>query len=373
MNLTPGGSGASRRLAGLAVAAILAADLAALAVRSDDSRNGADLVAGPAPGETVPARPPTSLVPPSSIAPPSTTLPPPPTTTSLPPTTLAPTTVPPPPPAPPASLLGLILFISNRTSPPPQPTSGPVTPGSGGYELWAMAADGSDQRQLTSDGQGNAQPSLAPDGTRVAWVKGDSAVWVMNADGTNAAAVTDSSGIKMSPRWSPDGNRIAYTRVGDEGHDIVIMNADGGDARVLSTSGVDEYSASWSPDGERLAITVSGADPGLLIMDVVSTAHQWIRRDRSGGAAWSPDGSVILFSDGRHLHTVAAEGTGLRQLTSGPGQHLAGAWSRDGRTIAVDYFSQQPGADSQIHIMNADGSGLRNITNAPGDNYEATF
>lgn len=78
----------------------------------------------------------------------------------------------------PASLLGQIVFISNRTSDPPAPTSGPVTPGSGGYELWAMNPDGSDRRQLTSDGAGNAQPSLSPDGTRIAWIVGDSAVSV---------------------------------------------------------------------------------------------------------------------------------------------------------------------------------------------------
>lgn len=270
------------------------------------------------------------------------------------------------------SLLGQILFISNRTSEPPKPTSGPVTPGSQGYELWAMNPDGSDQRPLTSDGAGNAQPSLSPDGTRIAWIVGDSAVWVMNADGSDAAALTDRSGYRMFPRWSPDGSRIAYIRTGDPG-DIVVMNADGSGAQVLSTPAVDEYSASWSPDGSRLAVNVSGADPGLLVMNVATTAQEWIRQGTSSGPAWSPDGSIILFSDGNQLHTIAPDGTGVRQLSSGPGQHLQGAWSRDGRTIAFDYFSQQPGADHEIYLMNADGSRSRNITNAPGDSYEATF
>lgn len=372
MNLTLLRSAAARRIASLAVVAVLAADVAALTMVSDhrtvDNPTGdQDVVAGPIPRPTVLSAPPsTSTSMPVPVAPTS----PPPTRAA--PTTLVPaTTLPVPPPAP-ASLLGQIVFISNRTSDPPEPTSGPVTPGSGGYELWAMNPDGSDQRQLTSDGAGNAQPSLSPDGTRIAWIVGDSAVWVMNADGSDARALTDSSGYRMFPRWSPDGSRIAYIRTGDQ-DDIVIMNADGSAARVLSTPAVEEYSASWSPDGTRLAVNVSGADPGLLVMDVATSTQEWIRQGNSSGPAWSPDGSVILFSDGNQLHTIAPDGTGLRQLSSGPGQHLSGSWSRDGRTIAFDYFAQQPGSSQQIYLMNADGSGSRNITNASADSYEATF
>jgi Tol biopolymer transport system component len=99
-------------------------------------------------------------------------------------------------------------------------------------------------------------------------------------------------------------------------------------------------------------------------MDVATTTQEWIRQGNSSGPAWSPDGAVILFSDGNQLHTIAPDGTGLRQLSSGPGQHLSGSWSRDGRTIAFDYFAQQPGSSQQIYLMNADGSGSRNITNA---------
>jgi TolB protein len=133
------------------------------------------------------------------------------------------------------------------------------------------------------------------------------------------------------PRWSPDGRSIAYVRTGD--HNIVIMNADGSGAQVLFTPAVEEYSARWSPDGTRLAVNISGAEPGLLVMDLGTSSQELIRQGTSSGPAWSPDG----------------------------------------RTIAFDYFSQQPGASEQIYVMNADGSGSRNITSASGDNYEATF
>jgi Tol biopolymer transport system component len=94
--------------------------------------------------------------------------------------------------------------------------------------------------------------------------------------------------------------------------------------------------------------------------------------------AWSPDGTKIAFqrrrgeTDGLGLtgpvdiYVTNADGSGLRQLTiegAGP------AWSPDGSRIA---FASDRNGQSDIYVMNADGSGVARLTSDPaGDSMPA--
>ena len=77
------------------------------------------------------------------------------------------------------------------------------------------------------------------------------------------------------------------------------------------------------------------------------------------GPAWSPDGSRILFgrvdADGSHLYTMAIDGTDVVQLTSGPGNDGEATWSAGGTRILFEH-------DGNISDMNADGSAVRQLT-----------
>jgi hypothetical protein len=64
-------------------------------------------------------------------------------------------------------------------------------------DIFSMAADGSDQRNLTRTPDAyDFYPAWSPDGTRIAFVRdgngvtGPSSVFVMNADGTNLVRLT---------------------------------------------------------------------------------------------------------------------------------------------------------------------------------------
>jgi TolB protein len=271
----------------------------------------------------------------------------------------------------PPSLAGSVLFIANRGSPAEVPTTGPVTPGSGGYNIWVMNADGHEERALTTTSH-DAQPALAPDGVHIAWIVSNNQVWTMTSDGAAQKKVASCPQACGTPRWSPDGTRIAYTAQSGNG-DVVVIDADGAHPRQYKTA-IDAYGVSWSPDGQRLAVNVSGAPDvaGLWVMSVATGVEKRIRTGNTAAPAWSPDGSTILFSDGTNLFTMAPDGTGLKQRTSGGGQYLGGSWSRDGHTLVFDFFPGRAGAHQQVGSMGVDGSNLRALTDGTDDCYEST-
>jgi hypothetical protein len=73
------------------------------------------------------------------------------------------------------------------------------------------------------------------------------------------------------------------------------------------------------------------------------------------------------------IQRVAADGSGLIQLTNSPARDLSPAWSPDGTGIAFasDRDKNPDGTDPRvpfdIYVMNTDGSAQTNLTNSPAD------
>ena len=122
--------------------------------------------------------------------------------------------------------------------------------------------------------------------------------------------------------------RIAYAVVGrfDEafgpiGTQLYAVDPDGSD-RVLLLD-CDVIRPQWSPDGSRLALTI-GLDDG----------------------SWQ-------------VATIAADGSDLRLLTSGPGIHEIPSWSPDGTWLAYDSSDvglDDPTFQATLWRIDADGS-----------------
>jgi hypothetical protein len=86
------------------------------------------------------------------------------------------------------------------------------------------------------------------------------------------------------------------------------------------------------------------------------------------GPVWSPDGTRIAFGSDRDgnskIYVMAADGSGVTNLTNNPGGDYNVVWSPDGTRLA---FQSDRDGNAEVYVMAADGSGTTNLTNNPGD------
>ena len=128
----------------------------------------------------------------------------------------------------------------------------------GRFRLYAVDADGSNERKLIDDGH---KASFSPDGRTIVfesqrqyrdWGK---TVFAMDADGTDERPLARGE----APSFSPDGSRVIF----QAGQSIHVVDADGTDERPLPLSGTDPV---FSPDGRKIAsgwhgkVVVANAD-----------------------------------------------------------------------------------------------------------------
>ncbi|MBU3062937.1 hypothetical protein KO481_15565 [Nocardia sp. NEAU-G5] len=105
-----------------------------------------------------------------------------------------------------------------------------------------MASDGTGQRQLLADSFFNSEPVFTPDGTGIVFTsnrggKNQSEIYAMNADGSHIRPLTsDSTG---HPSFSELGSTIVFTRFTRDsasraGAEVWEMNSDGSNPHRLT-------------------------------------------------------------------------------------------------------------------------------------------
>jgi len=176
------------------------------------------------------------------------------------------------------------------------------------------------------------------------------------------------------------------------GFDLWTMGpADGSGARIYaSSSRGNAQGAAWSPDGRFVAYTSSKEGPtgngGFGGVSDLHVAKSDLSEDRviaqglvglRSDPSWSPDGRTLVFRlmsypDGERpflegdLWTIAADGSGLRQLTALPGDENLPAFVPGGGRVSFLYGrrSLEDGArePSEVFSVAADGSDLTRMT-----------
>jgi len=254
------------------------------------------------------------------------------------------------------------------------------------HQIYVMDPDGSHVQPLTEKPPGtisyNAFAAWSPDRQKIAFNStrdstrdGDFEIYVMAADGSDVQRLTRHRGLDGYPVWSPDGNQIAFVRDTDPPATgplpswprrprIYVMGSDGSNVQRLTEFETGGYT-SWSPDGERIAF--EGNFDGIweiYVMhldgsNVQRITHTPVRDAGSFAPEWSPDGQKIVFDSTRdgnfEVYVIDADGSNVQRLTHNDKADARPAWSPDGQRIVFH-------TNHEIFVMDADGGNVEQLT-----------
>jgi Tol biopolymer transport system component len=222
-------------------------------------------------------------------------------------------------------------------------------------------------------------PSWSPHGQRIAYttrgaIAGSTRldIWTVDRSGAAPVAVTTDGAPNWNPVWAPDGRHLYF--VSGRGGPINLWRVPIDEASGRPT-GAPEAVTTPSPFVAHIAISSDGSRIAyssiLRSRNIQKLAIDPKNGTPAGEPAWittgsrlwanpdpSPDGKWVVFYSSVQpegdLYVARADGTGLRQLTSGtdPIDRMP-RWSPDGQWIA---FHSIRGKDQYLWKIRPDGS-----------------
>ena len=219
----------------------------------------------------------------------------------------------------------------------------------GNWDIWLMAADGTDRKRLTADvGCSNGQPSVSADGRYIVFTSGRTGtvhIWRSNIDGSDPQQLTNGPGEGW-PECSPDGKWVVYA---SDRPNLWKVPIEGGDP--VPVTGMISTMPAISPDGKLIAFrSVDAADQRIKIsvmsfadgrlVKTFDIAPTTIIAGDYKELRWTPDGGGLAYIDTRtgaaNIWARPLDGGPERQLTDFKSEQIFKfAWSRDGKHLAV--------------------------------------
>ncbi len=130
------------------------------------------------------------------------------------------------------------------------------TPPSGSWNIFSMAPDGSDVRQLTHGEHVDQRPALCADGTRVAFVSDRGrGLWLVDADGTSEPRQIGAGLLLYRPAWAPDGTALFTFRITAERRQAGRLDLATGEFVPFANDDRGNTHGPWpDPSGEVLLV-----------------------------------------------------------------------------------------------------------------------
>ena len=223
------------------------------------------------------------------------------------------------------------------------------------FEILSQLGAGSENKQLTSDGDPKMGPTVSPDGKFIFFTSMRSGVphiWRVNSDGSNPKQITSGDFADFDATCTPDGQWITYVSLRSGTACLWKVGVDGGDAVQLTYKPSER--AFFSPDGASLAcgyfvegaakpsklaiMPIAGGEPSKLL-DLPQRGLGGVQRGL-GGVSWAPDGRAIVYSltqkNVTNLWSQPLDGGKPTQMTNFTSERIPDlAISADGKRIAL--------------------------------------
>jgi Tol biopolymer transport system component/DNA-binding winged helix-turn-helix (wHTH) protein len=237
----------------------------------------------------------------------------------------------------------------------------------------------------------HSQPTLSPDGSRVAFVSDEAGVPQIHVQSLlygESRPITFDEDLKGAPSWSPVDDRIIFTKyrgiaplgiwwvdtlgtrepqrlielagngnysrdggtiVFERGTEIWLADADGRNQRRVDGMPARDWWSEWaypslSPDGSLITFYLqhTGLLGNIWIIPAAGGDARPLTQERQhmGKPVWAPDGRYVYFSSRRggtwNLWRVSVEGGDPEAVTCGVGEDRSPAISRDGEMLVYE-------------------------------------
>lgn len=204
-----------------------------------------------------------------------------------------------------------------------------------------------------------------------------------------AALPLSLTGSLQNPAFSPDNRSLLLTlfrggyNLGPA--DLLVADPDTGQTRVLVQDGSDNVNlpgSAWTGHTVVFSSSRGEHDEIYIIADSGAPGDEQAVTARSADAAYepteSPDGEWIVFES--HVAEVEGGGVITKRRRDGTGDYTALTaagedcrqpnWSPKGEWIT---FQKLVGGHWEIWVVKPDGTGARQITSGPGDKTDPSF
>ncbi|MEP6828710.1 MAG: amidohydrolase family protein [Rhizomicrobium sp.] len=140
----------------------------------------------------------------------------------------------------------------------------------GGYDLWQVNADGTNQHMLTEGTFDDREPIFSHDGSKIAFssdrgnpLGSNNNIWVMDVKTGAMTQLTTNPAEDVMPAWSADDKEIIFTSSRDTYKTLWAVNVVTKAERKIADSDGNIAAASMGPDGQLVYESSVGNDSQL--------------------------------------------------------------------------------------------------------------
>jgi Tol biopolymer transport system component len=246
-------------------------------------------------------------------------------------------------------------------------------------DVYAMRADGSGQRQLTSGAEFDSRPLVSPNGKIVVFERRSAAgaprdLYTVKTSGGAPHALAPSAADEHEASFSPDGCTIAFVRTsavaGGTSDDVYTVRPAGIKLRRLThTPTIDEfaprdldetivYSRGENGEGPSAYADIYSMDEkGKHVRKVIAGAGSAYVEDATAG------GGTILFRRDQGLWVKRIGGKGRKLSELPDNAHVNSVFSSDGKQVAT--FTETPEGEQSLSVIDV-ATGRRSYAEVVG-------